>query len=72
MGFHLLPTLPFLEDAQKNTPLIWFLKIESVVACLNIFGKVDQSLFPRKDIVSIPYVFVCTFGSYESLPCLRL
>ena len=36
--------------------LIWLLKIESVLACLIIFGKVDQSLFPRKDIVSILYV----------------
>ena len=52
--------------------LIWFLKIGSVLACLTIFGKVDQSLFARKDIVSIPYVVVCTFGSCESLPCLRL
>ena len=32
---------------------IWLLKIESVLACLIIFGKVDQSLFPKKDIVSI-------------------
>ena len=37
-----------------------------------IFGKVGQSLFPRKDIVSIPYVVVCTFGSCVSLPCLKL
>ena len=29
-------------------------------ACLIIFGKVDQRLFPWKDIVSIPYVVVCT------------
>ena len=36
--------------------LIWLLKIEGVLTCLIIFGKVDQSLFPRKDIVSIPYV----------------
>ena len=41
-------------------------KIESVLACLIIFGKVDQSLFTRKVIVSIPYVVVCTFGSCES------
>ena len=41
-------------------------------ACLNIFGKVDQSLLPWKnDIISIPIVVVCTFGSYESLPCLK-
>ena len=51
--------------------LIWLLKIESVLACLIMFGKVDQSLFPRKDIVSIPYAVVCTFGSCESLPCLK-
>ena len=51
--------------------LIWHLKIESVLACLIIFGKVDQSLFPRKVIVSIPYVVVCTFGSCDSLPSLR-
>ena len=51
--------------------LIWLLKIVSVLACLIIFGKVDQSLFPRKDIFSIPYVAVCTFGSCVSLLCLR-
>ena len=28
--------------------LIWLLKIESVLACLIIFGKVDLSLFPWK------------------------
>ena len=38
-----------------------------MLACLNIFGKVDQSLFPREDIASVPYVVVCTFGSCESL-----
>ena len=42
-----------------------------MLACLIIFGKVEQSLFPRKDVVSIPYVVVCTSGSYKSLPCLR-
>ena len=52
--------------------LIWLLKIESVLACFIIFGKVDQSLFLRKDIVSIPYVVICTFGSCESLLCLKL
>ena len=50
--------------------LILFLKIGGVLACLTLFGKVYQSLLPRKDIVSIPYVAVCTFGSCESLPCL--
>ena len=40
--------------------------MENMLACLIIFGKVDQSLFPRKDIVSIPYVVVCTFGSWGS------
>ena len=51
--------------------LMWLLKMGSVLAYLIIFGKVDQSLFPREDIVSIPrndvvsipYAFVCTFGS---------
>ena len=38
--------------------LIWFLKIGSVLTCLTTFGNVDQSLFPRKDIVSITYVVV--------------
>ena len=47
--------------------LIRFLKIESVLACFTAFGKVDQSLFPRKDIVSIPKAVVCTFGSCESV-----
>ena len=41
-----------------------------MLACLIIFGIVDRSLFPRKDIVSIPYVVVCTFGSCESLEVL--
>ena len=38
---------------------------------LIIFGKVDQSLLPRKDVVSTPDVAVCTFGSCESLPFCR-
>ena len=49
-GIYVLQSLqlqfsPFLH-------VIWFLKTGSVLACLTIFGKVDQSLFPRKDIVS--------------------
>ena len=47
--------------------LIMFLKIGSVFACFIAFGKVDQNLFPRKDIVAIPKVVVCAFGSCESL-----
>ena len=66
----------FLQSVQLQfSPfqhLIWLLKIESVLACLIIFSKVDQSLFARKDIVSILYVVACTFGSCESLLCLKL
>ena len=48
------------------------LDVGSVLACLTIFGKVDQSLFPRKDVVSIPHVVVCKFWKLLlSLPCLR-
>ena len=51
--------------------LLWVLKIGNALACLIIFDKVHQSLFPRKDIVSVPNDVVCTFGSCASLPCLK-
>ena len=34
-------------------------RTESVLAFFTAFGKVDQSLFPRKDIVSITKAVVC-------------
>ena len=43
---------PAFDMAFKNR--------KCVLACLTVFGRVDQSLFPRKDLVSIPYVVVCT------------
>ena len=68
-GIYILQSLQLQFSPFQH--LIWLLKIGSVLASLITFGRVDQSLFPRKDIVSIPYVVVCTFGSCESLPCLR-
>ena len=32
---------------------MWLLKIGPVLACLTVFGRVGQSIFPRKDINEI-------------------
>ena len=36
-----------------------------MLACLIIFGNVDQSLFPRKDIAPIPFVGVCVHAQFH-------
>ena len=61
-GLYILQSLQLQFSPLQR--LKWLLKIESVLACLIIFGKVDQSLFPRKDIVSIPYA-----RRYRALNC---
>ena len=68
------PVVYFANSTVAVLPfrhLIWLLKIESVFACLIIFGKFDQSLFPRKDIVSITLLLCALLEAASGYPALE-